>query len=97
MKIYIPALPLTSLVPDPKARVADRIVRPEVEVEHVGGGDVAGGSLLAAVLTHQGAGGLPSLPDLQHVVLTGGVALQLKVQELYLYPAVFGVRVGVKI
>ena len=66
--------------------MADGGVRPEVEVEFVGGGDVAGGCLLATEPPHESSRGFPAFPHLQHVVLTAGVRLQLKVKKLYLDP-----------
>ena len=66
--------------------MADGVVRPEVEVELVAWRDVAGGSLLATEPSHERSLGFPALPHLQHVVLTAGVRLQLKVKKLYLDP-----------
>ena len=71
-------LPLTCLISYPEAGMADRVVRPEVEVQFVSGRDVAGRSLVATEPAHQRSQGLPALPHLQHVVLTAGVGLQLK-------------------
>ena len=77
--------------------MADRVVRPEVEVETVGGGEVAGGGVVATEPPHQRPGGQASLPHLQDVVVTGGVSLQLKMYKLYLNPEQFAVRKYVEI
>ena len=78
---------LTCLVSYPEAGVTDRVVGPEVEVEFVAGRDVAGRSVVSTEPAHQRSLWLPALPDLQHVVLTAVVSLQLKVEKLYLDPA----------
>ena len=67
--------------------MTDRVVGPEVEVEFVAGRDVAGRSVVSTDPAHQRSVWLSALPDLQHVVLTAGVSLQLKVEKLYLDPA----------
>ena len=78
--IYAP----TSLVSDPEARSADGVVRPEVEEEAAGLRHVARGRVPPTVAAHQGARGHAPLMDLQEVICTAIVMLQLKMLKFQL-------------
>ena len=61
---------LTGFVSDPEAGPADRVVRSEVEVHHVGRGHVGRGRVSPAVPPHHRTCGHAPFSDLQVVIVT---------------------------
>ena len=64
--------------------MADGVVRPEADVEHVAAGDVGLGKISTTEATHQGSCGHSSLSYLKIVITTLWAMLQLKMLKIKL-------------